>query len=161
MFGDPEFWVAVAFVIFVAVVVWRRAPAMVTKTLDARAKRIRDELDEARRLREEAQALLAEYQRKQRDTEREAEDIVAQAREEAELYAADARARLEELLQRRAAQAEDKIARAEAQAVADVRARASELAIAAATALIGGGLSEAKAKELISKGIEQVGRGLN
>jgi len=160
MFSDPEFWVGVAFLIFVAVLVWQGAPALITKTLDARAARIRAELDEARRLRDEAQALLAEYQRKQRDAEKEAEDIVALAREEAQLYAADARRKLDEQLARRGAMAEAKIAQAEAQAVAEVRSRAAEVAVAAAARLIGEELSEAKAKQLIDDSIRNVGRRL-
>jgi len=155
-FENPETWVAVGFLIFLGLMVYFRVPAMIGKALDERAHRIRDELDEARRLREEAQALLAEYQRKQRDAEREADDIVAQAREDAQAYAREARMKLGETLDRRRRLAEAKIARAEADALHEVRRRAADVAVAAAARLIGEDLPEAKAKSLIDDGIAAV-----
>ena len=94
--ATAEFWVAVSFVGFVGVVIYFKAPAMIAKALDERAERIKAELDEAQRLREEAQALLAEYQRKRRDAETEAEEIITLAREEADRYSKETRATLDE-----------------------------------------------------------------
>lgn len=161
MFEDPTFWVAVSFIIFVGILIWKKVPDMITRALDARAQRISDELEEARRLREEAQALLAEYQRKQHEAEREAEGIVAQAREDATLYAADARKKLDEMLERRRALAESKIAQAEAQAVKEVRARAADIAVAAAAKLIAEELPESKAKSLIDGSVKAVAEKFN
>jgi F-type H+-transporting ATPase subunit b len=161
MLATPEFWVAISFVGFVALIIYFGAPKMIAKALDDRADRIRAELEEARRLREEAQNLLAEYQRKQRDAEAEADAIVTQARHEAELFAADARTKLKESLQRRMKLAEDKIAQAEAQAIHDVRARAADVAVAAAERLIASELSKDKARGLIDNGIKGLASKLN
>jgi F-type H+-transporting ATPase subunit b len=132
MLRTAEFWVAVSFVGFFLILFYYKVPALIAKLLDDRADAIRKELDEARRLREEAQSLLADYQKKHRNAGQEADAIVEQARREAQLYAEETRAALAETLERRTKQAEDKIARAEAQAVDDVRAAAVDLAIAAA-----------------------------
>ena len=161
MLSTPEFWVAVSFVGFVALVIYLGAPKMIAKALDERAEGIRSELDEARRLREEAQNLLAEYQRKQRDAEAEAEGIVAQAQHEAELLAAEARQKLKETLARRTKLAEDKIAQAEAQAIKDVRSRAADVAIEAAGKLIADELSKDKAAGLIDDSIKGLASKLN
>jgi F-type H+-transporting ATPase subunit b len=161
MFEDPETWVAVGFFILVGVALYLKVPAMVTRALDERAERIRAELDEARRLREEAQALLAEYQRKQNDAAKEAEKIIAQAREAAETFARESREKLAESLERRRRLAEAKIARAEADAIDDVRRHAADIAIAAASRLLGQELSPAKAKGLIDDGIKSVRDELN
>ena len=128
---SAEFWVAVAFVIFVGLTVrpiWRAA----TGALDSRAERIGDELAEAQRLREEAQAALADYKRKQRDAAKEALAIIDHAREEAARLSAQAKEDLEQTMVRRQQLAVDRIAQAEAAAVKDVRAMAVEVAIAAA-----------------------------
>jgi F-type H+-transporting ATPase subunit b len=161
MFEDPETWVAVGFFILVGVALYLKVPAMVTRALDERAERIRAELDEARRLREEAQALLAEYQRKQNDAAKEAEKIIAQAREDANAFARESREKLAESLERRRRLAEAKIARAEADAIDDVRRHAADIAIAAASRLLGQVLSPAKAKGLIDDGIKSVRDELN
>ncbi len=121
MFGHAETWVAVAFLLFVALLVYLKVPAKVAALLDERAARIAKELAEAKKLREEAQALLDEYKRKRVQAEKDAEDIVALARREAEAYANETRAKLTETLARRTKQAEQKIAQAEQQAVKDVR----------------------------------------
>ena len=125
MLGMAEFWVAVAFVAFLAILVYYKVPKLIAKALDDRADAIRKELDEARRLREEAQTLLADYQKRHRNVGQEAEAIVDQARREAEAFAHETRASLKDALERRTKLAEDKIARAEAQAVDEVRASAS------------------------------------
>ena len=159
--ATAEFWVAVAFFGFVAVVVYFRAPAMIAKALDERAARIRAELDEAQRLRDEAQALLAEYQRKRRDAEKEAEEIIALAREEAERLSKEIRAALEETVERRMHATEAKIAQAEAQAVDEVRAAAADAAIRAAETVISKSMSAKMRAELIASGIKEVKGKLN
>jgi F-type H+-transporting ATPase subunit b len=148
MLYEAEFWVAVAFVIFVGVLIYFRVHKLVVNALDERATRIRAHLDEARRLKEEAQALLAEYQRKQREAEREAAEIVAGAK-------------AEEFLARRTKMAETKIAQAEAQAVADVRAAAAEAAVAAAETILTQSVKGKVADDLIKKGIEDLKSKLN
>jgi F-type H+-transporting ATPase subunit b len=134
-FGPSEA-VAVAFVIFVVLVLWKGV-AKITVGLDKRAQDIRTQLDEAQRLREEAQAALAGYQRQQRDALAEAEEIIAQAKQEAERMKKDAAAALAATLKRREEQAVDRIAQAEAKALQDVRNQAVDLAIAATGRLIG------------------------
>jgi F-type H+-transporting ATPase subunit b len=131
-----EFWVAVSFVAFLLIVLYYKVPQLVAKMLDERADGIRKEIDEARRLREDAQKLLADYQQKHRTAGQEAEAIVEQARREAEAFAQETRAGLKDTLERRTRLAEDKIARAEAQAVDEVRAAAVEMAIAAAEKIL-------------------------
>lgn len=159
--ATPEFWVAVAFFGFVALVIYLKAPGMVAKALDERADAIRSELEEAQRLREEAQSMLADYQRRQRDAEKEAAGIVTLAKEEAESFATEARAKLEESLARRTKIAEEKIAQAEIQAMKDVRAAAADAAIAAATALLADEVKGDTAAGLIDDGIKQLGGKLN
>ena len=155
----PEFWVLISFLLFVGVLVWKRVPSLVGKALDGRAAAIRTELDEARRLREEAQQLLADYQRKAREAEDEAKSIVDAARREAESLANETRKALAEQVERRTKAAEEKIARAEAQAVSDVRAAAVDLAVRASESIlkekISGGaaatMTEAAIRDLKSK----------
>jgi F-type H+-transporting ATPase subunit b len=160
-FLEGEFWVAVAFFGFLGVVVYFKAPAMITKALDERAAHIKAELDEAQRLREEAQALLAEYQRKRRDAETEAEDIIALAREEAERLSKETRAALEESVERRTQATEAKIAQAEAQAVDEVRLAAAEAAVRAAETVITKSMSAKTRADLIASGIAEVKGKLN
>ena len=131
-----EFWVAIAFGVFLLILLYYRVPKLIAKSLDDRADAIRKELDEARRLREEAQKLLADYQKRHRNVGQEADAILDQARREAEAFAHETRVSLKDTLERRTKQAEDKIARAETQAVDDVRAAAIELAMAAAENLL-------------------------
>jgi F-type H+-transporting ATPase subunit b len=153
MLATPEFWVLVSFVLFMGLLVYLKVPGKVAAMLDDRAARISKELDEARKLREEAQALLAEYERKRRDAESEAEAIIVQAREAAEAFAAETRRKLTDTVERRGRQAEDKIAQAEAQAIKEVRAAAAELAIAAATRLIAEEVKGDKAAKLVDASI--------
>ena len=133
---DAEFWVGVAFVVFVGILVWVKVPGLALKALDARAEKIRAELAEAERLRKEAEALLASIRARREETEQQAAEMLANAEVEAKRLESDARVRLEEQIQRRAALAQAKIAQAEAQAVADVRAAAAELATEAAGAVL-------------------------
>ena len=135
MFAQPEFWVLVAFFLFLALAL-RPAIRVVTTALDARADKIRDEIESAAKLREDAQSALANFQRKQREAVKEAEDIVARARTETERLRQAATATLEETLARREAMALERIDQAEAQAIDELRARAVELALAATNSLI-------------------------
>ena len=153
MLATPEFWVLVSFVLFIGLIVYLKVPGKVTAMLDERAERISRELDEARKLREEAQELLADYERKRRDADKEAEAIIAQAREEAEAFAVETRQKLVEMVERRGHMAEEKIAQAEAQAVKEVRAAAAELAIAAATRIISDEVQGARADQLVDASI--------
>ncbi len=122
---EAEFWVAVAFVIFVGVLGYFRVHKLLLKSIDDRRERIKAEFDEARRLKAEAEALLATYRRKQQEAEHEAQAIIAGAKTEAERLAAEAEAKIEEFVVRRTKMAESKIAQAEAQALADVRSAAA------------------------------------
>lgn len=158
---EAEFWVAVSFAIFIVVLGYFGAHRTVLAALDQRRDRIKAELDEARRLREEAQALLAEYRRKRDEAQREAAAIVDTARIEAERAAGEARARLEDLLARRAKLAETKIAQAEAQALADVRSAAADAAAAAAETILRQTVKGKVADELVAKGIADVKGKLN
>lgn len=155
MFQDPTFWTAVAFVVFIALIVKPLIKA-VPKALDARADKIRGDLDEAERLKTEAQDLLAQYQRKQRDAAREAEEIVAHARREADRLAEDAHAKLEQRLERREKLALERIERAEAQALADVRARAVDVAIEATRRVLAESLPAQKADALVDAAIAEL-----
>jgi F-type H+-transporting ATPase subunit b len=161
MLQEPEFWVAVAFVLFIGVIAYAGAHKKAIEALDQRSARIKAELDEARRLRDEAGKLLAEYQGKQREAEREAAAIVAEARAEAERVAAEARAKAEDFVARRTKVAEAKIGQAEAQALADVRAAAADAAIAAAETILRESAKGKVADDLIAKGIAEVTSKLN
>jgi len=159
--SEPETWVAVAFVIFVGILVYVGVPKMLTKALDDRGKRVQAELDEARRLKEEAQKLLAEYQGKQRQAETEAAAIIEGARNEAERIAAEAKVKMEEFVARRKKMAETKIAQAEAQAVAEVRAAAADAAVSAAEKILSQSVKGKVADDLIARGISDVKAKLN
>ena len=161
MIKEPEFWVAVAFVLFVGVIIYVGAHKKVVEALDHRSTRIKAELDEARRLRDEAEKLLAEYQRKQGEAEREAEAIVADARAEAERVAAEARVKMEEFVARRTKLAEVKIGQAEAQALADVRAAAADAAVSAAEKILRDTAKGPVADNLVAQGIADVKAKLN
>jgi len=158
---EAEFWVAVAFFAFLGVLVYFGVHNHLLNGIDDRRKRIRSELDEARRLKEEAQALLAQYQRKQREAEQEAAAIIAGARAEAERLASEAKAKLEDYVTRRSKMAETKIAQAEAQALADVRAAAADAAVAAAERVLRDTVKGEVADQLLSKGIGELKGKLN
>lgn len=160
-FTDPTFWVAVAFVGFIGLLVYYGVPGLIGKALDDRADAIRRELDEARRLREEAQALLDDYQRKTREAETEAAAIIDQARREAQALADETRRSLTESLERRTRLAEEKIARAEAQASSEVRAAAIEAAVAAAEKMIQAKVTPDLAGRLADQGIRELKGKLN
>lgn len=156
-----EIWVAVAFVVFVGILIYAGAHRAIASGLDARGQRISSELEEARRLKEEAQKLVAEFKRKQREAEAEAESIVTAAKAEAERLAAEAKAKLEDFVARRTKMAEDKIAQAEHQAVADVKAIAADAAARAAETLLGQAAHGSVADRLISGAIGEVKGKLN
>ena len=161
LWGMAEFWVAVAFVAFLAILLYYKVPALLAKALDNRAAAIRAELDEARRLREEAQALLADYRKKHRNAGQEAEAIVEQARREAEAFASETRRALTETLKRRSRHAEERIARAGAEAVDEVRAAAVDMAIAAAEKILREQAAGAAGAQLIDESIRGLKGRLN
>ena len=158
---EAEFWVAVAFVLFLGVLAYFQVFKKLLDALDQRSARIRQELEEARLLREEAQTLLAESKRKQQAAEADAAGIIAGARAEADRMAAEAKSRMEEFLARRTKMAEAKIAQAEEQAVADVRAAAADAAVAAAERILSENVKGKVADDLVRKGIEDLKTGLN
>lgn len=158
---DATFVAFVALVLFLGLLIYLKIPGMIGGMLDKRADQIKVELEEARRLREEAQSLLAEYQRKARDAEKEAESIVTQAKTDAEFLARESKIALEEMIQRRTRLAEQKIAQAEAGAVADVRAAASDAAVTAASSVLRDAASGKAANNLFKQSLEQIKANLN
>jgi F-type H+-transporting ATPase subunit b len=160
MILDATFWATIALFVFIGVVLYLKVPAMITKALDGRIKDIETELAEAERLRAEAKALLEDYQRRREEAEKEAEGIVAAAREDAFRLTAEAGTALETLIARRTKAVEEKIAQAEAQAVAEVRARSADLAIEAARVLLTKQMGT-QGDALIERAIKDVGDRLN
>jgi F-type H+-transporting ATPase subunit b len=154
---EPETWVA----LFVIGLGYLGVHRIVAKSLDERSARIKAELDQARKLKDDAAQLLAEYQRKRQEAEGEAQEIIAGAKAEAERLAVEAKTKIEEFVARRTKMAETKIAQAEAQAAADVRSAAAEAAVAAAEKILSQEAKGNLASELISKGIEDVRKKLN
>jgi F-type H+-transporting ATPase subunit b len=161
MLQNAEFWVALAFVVFVSGLAYLRVQNLIVKSLDDRSARIKVELDEARRLKDEAAALLAEYSRKRQDAEKEAQGIIAEAQEESERLAIEARTKIEDFVARRTKMAETKIAQAESQAMADVRNAAAEAAVTAAEKILSYNVKGKVASDLLTKGIDDVRKKLN
>jgi F-type H+-transporting ATPase subunit b len=161
MFAEPEFWVAVAFVILMGVFAYFGIHRTVLTTLDHRSDRIKAELDDARRLKDEAAKLLAEYKARRATAEREAQDIIASAKAEAERIASEAKTKMEDFVARRTKTAESKIALAEAQALADVRAAAASAAVMAASTILSQTVKGSVAEDLLAKGITEVREKLN
>lgn len=159
--GDQTFWALVALIIFLGIMVYVKVPGMITKALDDRAAKIRNELEEARKLREEAQALLAEYQKKRKEAEKEASEIVDAAKREAEAITAEARDKTEEYVARRTALAEQKIAQAESDAMDEVRGSAVDVALAAATQILGEKVTAKTAGDLFKKSLDDVKARMN
>ena len=158
---EAEFWVAVATVIFLLILGYMGVHKKLFDALDQRRRRIQAELDEARRLKEEAQRLVAEYQRKRGAAENEAQALIANARAEAERYAAESKIKMDEFVARRTKMAETKIAQAEVQALADVRAAAADAAVSAATEILSQSAKGKVADDLIAQGICDVKAKLN
>jgi F-type H+-transporting ATPase subunit b len=158
---EAEFWVAVATLLFVLLLGYMGVHKKLLEALDARRARIEAELDEARRLKDEAAKLVAEYQGKRSEAEAEADALIVNARAEAERYAAETHAKMDEFVARRTKMAEMKIAQAEAQALADVRAAAAEAAVSAAAEILRESAKGKVADELIARGIADVKAKLN
>jgi F-type H+-transporting ATPase subunit b len=156
-----EFWVGVAFVLFVGLLLYMKVPRLIADALDQRAEAIRKELDEARRLREEAQDLLADYQQKQRRADDEAKAIIEQAEREALAIKEQAEKSLKESIERRSRIAEEKIARAEAQALAEVRGAVVEAATAAAERVLADRVKGDTASGLVDQAIRDLRGKLN
>jgi len=161
MFFEPEFWVAVAFVILMIGFAYLGVFKTAMTTLDHRADRIKAELADAERLKREAAKVLADYKARTASAEREAQDIIANAKSEAERIATEAKAKMEDFVARRTKTAEGKIALAEAQAVADVRAAAAEAAVQAASTVLSQSVRAQVADNLLAKGITEVRQKLN
>lgn len=153
-------WAVVGLLIFIGIIVYFGVPKMLAKAIDGRIAQIEKELAEAEALRAEAKALLADYQTRRENAEKEAEDIVAAAREEAFRLTAEAKSALEAMIARRTKAVEDKIAQAEAQAVAEVRSRSADLAVEAARLLLTQQMAE-KGDVLVAQAIKEVGDRLN
>lgn len=154
--NNTDFVVLLAFIVFIGILVYFKVPSLLAGMLDKRAEGIKAELDEARRLREEAQTLLASYERKQKEVQEQADRIVSAAKEEASAAAAKARLDLEKSVERRMAAAEDQINSAQAAAVKQVRDRAAAVAIAAAREVIAEQMTATEANKLIDDAIAQV-----
>jgi len=161
LFLDPETWVAIAFILLVIGFAWMGVHRTVLTALDHRAERIKAELEDASRLKDEAAKVLAEYKARRASAEREAADIIASANAEAERIASEAKAKMEDFVARRTKTAESKIALAEAQAVADVRAAAADAAVQAASAILSQSVKGSLADDLLAKGIAEVRQKLN
>ncbi|QEX15527.1 ATP synthase subunit b 1 [Hypericibacter terrae] len=157
---EPEFWVAIAFVIFI-VLAGKPIYRAIGKMLDDRAAKIRKDLGEAEKLRNEAEKLLAEYQRRQRQALKEADAILAQAKDEAERIRKSSAANIETALKRRERQALEKIAQAETLAVAEVRNQAVNLAVLGAQKALASGLDPARAGSLIDQSVADLERRLH
>ncbi len=160
-YTKPDFWVAVSFFAFIGLLIYLKVFSKIAQALDNRAAEIRRQLDEARRLREEAQAILDDYKRKQRDAEKEAADIIALAQREAENYARETKASFDDMLKRRTKLAEDKIARAQAQVIEEVRNKAIDIAVAASERLVAHKMTPDASKALLDEGIRIVQSKLN
>jgi len=159
--GNSDFVVLIGFVLFLAILFYFNVPSMLMGMLDKRAEGIKSELDEARALRDEAQTILASYERKSREVAEQAERIVAQAKADAEAAAVEARAALDRSIARRVQAAEDQIQSAEDKAVRSVRDRAIEVAIAAAAETIAKEMVAADANKMIDSAIGEIERRLH
>jgi F-type H+-transporting ATPase subunit b len=158
---NTDFVVMLGFLLFIAILVYFKVPELLGGMLDKRAADIQSELDEARKVREDAQSLLATFERKSHDVQAQAERIVAHAREESELAAAAAKEDLKASIARRMAAAESQIARAEASAVKEVRDTAAAVAVAAAREVVAAQMDAARADALIDTAISEVGAKLH
>ncbi len=158
---ETENWVALGFLCFIGLLIYLGAHRKIIEGIDGRRARIKSELDDAHRLRKEAESLLAEFERKGREAEAEAEAIIAGARAEAERLAAEAKAKAEDFVTRRTKMAEEKIAQAESQALADVRSAAAEAAVAAAEKILAAAAKGKVAEELLARGIEDIKQKFN
>ncbi len=161
MHFDATFFALIGLILFFALMIYLKVPGTLAGALDKRAAGIKNELDEARRLREEAQAVLAEYQRKASDAATEAGEIIEQAKREAEALGAEARQKMEDYVASRTRMAEQKIAQAEAQAIQEVKALSADVAIAAAEKILAAKIKGEAAETLIKRSIADVRGKLN
>ena len=159
--GNTNLVVLIAFLIFVAFLIYKGVPSLVTGLLDKRADSIRNELNEAKRLREEAQEIFAGYERKMAEVEKEADEIIKNAKKAAADHAVDAKAKLDAQIERRVASGKEQIASAEAAVERQIRERASAIAIEAARAVLGDQLKGKNAADLIDAAIKNVDQHLN
>ncbi len=157
---DATWWAFIGLVVFLGIVVYLGVPKQILDMLDDKSKKIADDLDEAKRLREEAQSLLAEYERKRQAAEEEAQEIIEAAKAEALRLTEEAKSSLQELIVRRTKAVEEKISQAESQAIADVRARSADIAVEAARMVLADKMSE-KGDALIDQAITDVSASLN
>lgn len=161
LFGDTSFWVLLAFIIVIGIFARAGLHKTMASGLDKRANRIADEINEARKMREEAQELLAQYQRRQREAESEAAAIIEQAKKDAKILASEAHDKINAQMERRAKAAKEKIARAEAQALSEVRARAADVAIDAAREIIRERMDTGAQNAFVEKSIAELRGKLN
>jgi F-type H+-transporting ATPase subunit b len=161
MFADPEIWVAIAFILFAALIIYLKVPGKIVKALDARSDAIARELEEARKLRAEAEAVLADYKRRADNAEIEAQAILAQAEREAEAYATESRAAFDEMIARRLSVAEQKIKLEEEKARKQIRAQAAELAIAAAEHIIEQKVMGEVAEKMVATSLDRIKKRLH
>ncbi|MGH6887799.1 MAG: F0F1 ATP synthase subunit B [Rhizomicrobium sp.] len=153
---NPDFWEWVGFLAVIALFIWKKVPAFVTRALDRRAEAISKELDSVKRLREEAETVLMTYRERAQGAENETAAILDESRAENERFTAEARAQMQAQLERRARTAQERIAQAEANALAEIRALAADAAVAAAEKLIAARLGEQKAAALIAESIDEL-----
>jgi len=149
-------WVSIGFIAVIALFLYMGVHKTIAKSLDERAQKIADELDEARRLREEAQELLAHYQRRQREAEEEAQEIVEQAKRDAKRLATDSRDKINEQIERRAKAAEEKVARAEEQALSEIRGETANIAVEAAKEIIRTRMDQGAQSALAERAIDEL-----
>ena len=161
MHFDATFWALIGLILFFVLLIYLKVPGTLAGALDKRAAGIKNELDEAKRLREEAQAVLAEYQRKAKDAAAEAGEIIEQAKREAEALGAEARQKMEDYVASRTRMAEQKIAQAETQAIQEVKALSADVAIAAAEKILAAKIKGEAAETLIKRSIADVRGKLN
>jgi len=160
-YADPTFWVAGSFVVFVGGLLYKGVHKKIVEGLDEKLDAIRAQIDEAKALRVEAENMVIEYQRKQRDAEQEAALMVTQAKEDAKIMAKAAKADLADLMQRRERSAEEKIAQAEANAIKEVKAAAVNVAVEAATAVLAGAMKGKAGAALVDDAIAEVDKKLH
>lgn len=159
--ASTDFWEGLGLLAVIAIFLRQRVPAFIASKLDARAAAIAKELDQAKRLREEAETLLVSYREKAQHAQTEAETILAETKAEAQRLKAEAQEQLKAQLERRARQAKERIAQAEANAIAEIRALAADAAVAAATSLIASRLDEKKGEILVTRSIGELPAKLN
>ncbi len=159
--GDATFWVAMATLLFVVLMVWKKIPAMIAKALDARSDAIKDQIDNARSLREEASALLAKYQRDQHEAAKNAADMITHAQEEAKLLSDEAQENMAVMIKRRTRIASEKIAQAEINAIKEIRMITIEAASATARSLIADNLKKADRDALVKDSIDNLDKRLH